>query len=97
MTSLGWIKSKIHQEWEVSLRDRFDEERAEKEVDEDGRIRDYDNSYAMHHKTVEASPEEIKELLTRYKKAEAGLIIWEEDEKRLVELDGPADEGGGDG
>lgn len=72
MTSLGWIKSKIHQEWEKSLAHRFDPERAEQEVDAVGVIRDYDNSYAMHHKTVEATPEEMKELLARYKKGRTG-------------------------
>ena len=73
MTSLGWIKSKIHTEWEKSLAERFDAARAEQEADSDGMIRNYENSYAMHHKTVEASPEEVKDLLARYKKAEAGL------------------------
>lgn len=97
MTSLSWIKGKIHQEWERSLADRFDPERVKQEADENGVVRDYENSYSMHHKTVEATPEEVKELLARYKKAEAGLIIWDEDKKMLVEFEQPADEGGGDG
>ena len=86
MTSLSWIKWKIHQEWEQSLPDRFDAEPAAQDADEDGMIRNYENSYAMHHKTVEASAEEVKELLARYKKAEAGLIRWDEEKQCLYEV-----------
>ncbi|MBA3629477.1 MAG: hypothetical protein H0W55_07350 [Actinobacteria bacterium] len=86
MTSSGWIKSKIHEEWEASLPDRFDAERAKQDADSDGIIRDYENSYDMHHKTVEASAEEVQELLARYKKADAGLIRWDEENQRLYEV-----------
>ena len=87
MTSLSWIKWKIHQEWEESLPDRFDPERAAQDADEDGMIRNYENSYSMHHKGVEATPEEFKELLDRYRRAEEGLIKWDEEKKELYEVD----------
>jgi hypothetical protein len=87
MTSVGWVKSKIHEEWEASLPDRFDVERAQEDAGPDGMIRDYENSYSMHHSTVEASPAEVKELLERYKKADAGLIRWDQEKQRLQEVD----------
>lgn len=87
MASLGWIKRKIHQEWEESLPDRFDPERGAQDADPNGMIRNYENSYSMHHKTVEATPEEVKELLDRYRRAEDGLIRWDEDKQELYEID----------
>lgn len=87
MTSLSWIKWKIHEQWEELLPDRFDPEMAKRDVDPDGVIRNYENSYSMHHKGFEATPEEVKELLERYKKAEAGLIWWDEEKQELREAD----------
>lgn len=37
------------------------------EVDERGWIKDYENSYAMHHKLMEATAEEVMELMARYR------------------------------
>jgi uridine kinase len=65
--------------------DRFDAERAEREAGPDGVIRDYENSYSMHHKMVEATRAEIDVLTERFKKAEAGLIHWNEEEGKLIE------------
>jgi hypothetical protein len=50
-------------------------------------IRDYENSYSMHHKTVEATTEEVKQLMDRYKRAQAGLIPSDEEHQELNELD----------
>lgn len=94
VTSLSWVKWKIHEEWEASLPDRFNAARSAEEVSSDGTIHDYENSYSMHHKTVEATPAEVKELMERYKKAEQGLIVWDQETNSLVELDRPADAGG---
>ena len=88
MASLGWIKSKISEQWEKELSDRSDPQRAERGADADGMIDDYENSYSMHHKIVKASAEEVKELMDRYKKAEAGLIFWDEKRQELYEIDG---------
>ena len=87
MTSVEWVKWKIAEEWAESLPDRYDAAEAAKDVDADGVIRNYENSYDMHHKVVEATPQEIKKLLERQKKAEQGLIIWEEDGQCLRNLE----------
>ena len=82
---------KIYEEWEAALPDRYDPVKAAAEADEDGVIRNYENSYDMHHKTVEATPQELKALLERQKKAEAGLIVWDEETQKLREFDSQED------
>lgn len=84
---LSWIKHKIHQQWEESLPDRYDPARARKDVNADGVIENYENSYEMAGKSAEATASEVKELMTRYKKAEAGLIRWDEQRQELYEID----------
>ncbi len=86
MGSIDWIKSKIHEEWKRSLPNRFDSERAKQDSDAEGVTRDYENSYSMHHKTVEASLDEIKTLMERYKRAEQGLIQWDDATQSLYEV-----------
>ena len=86
MTSLSWIKWKIHEQWEESLPERFDPELAARDADPDGIIRNYENSYSMHHKGFEATPEEVKELIERYRRAEEGLIRWDEERQELYEV-----------
>lgn len=87
MASLGWIKYQISREWEESLPDRFDPQRAAQEADEDGMIGNFENSYSMHHKVVEATREEVLELMARYDRAEAGLIRWDEERQELYQVD----------
>jgi hypothetical protein len=87
MTSLFWIKLTIYEEWADSMPNRFDAERAEREAGPDGVIRDYENSYSMHHKMVEATQAEINVLTERFKKAEAGRIRWDEERQELYEID----------
>lgn len=50
-------------------------------------IRNYENSYSMHHKVVEETPEAFIELLDRYRRAEEGLIVWDEERQELYEVD----------
>ncbi len=90
MASLSWTQYKISVQWQDALPDRFDPERAKKDVDDDGMIRDYENSYSMHHKTVEATAAEVKDLMDRFQRAEQGLIIWDEELQTLVEIEQPA-------
>ena len=87
MVSVEWVKSRIHEEWVEALPDRYDPAKAAKDVDREGVIRNYESSYDMHHKIVEARPQEIKALIKRQEKAEQGLIVWDEKEGRLRELD----------
>ena len=87
MASVDWVKRKIHEEWADSLPDRYDPAKAAEDVDPDGVIRNYENSYDMHHKIVEATPQEIKALIERQKKAEQGLIVWDETTQRTRDLD----------
>ena len=82
-----WVKWKIAEEWAESLPDRYDPAKTAKDTDPDGVIRNYENSYDMHHKIVEATPQELKVLMKRQEKAEQGLIVWDEKEQRLRELD----------
>lgn len=64
-------KWKILMQWESELPDRYDPAMAAQDkVDERGWIIDYENSYDMHHKVVEATAEEIKDLFARYERAE---------------------------
>lgn len=92
MRSISWLKEKIYQEWERNLPDRFDPSRAaEDKVDENGRITNYENSYAMHHQIVEATAEETGQLFDRYERAEQGLIAWDEERQELYEI---SDQGG---
>ena len=81
-----WVKWKIAEEWAESLPARYDPAKAAEDVDPDGVIRNYENSYDMHHKIVEATPQEIKRLLERQKKAEQGLIVWDEENQELREV-----------
>jgi hypothetical protein len=53
-------KWQIYAEWEMSLPNRFDPELAAKYPD-----------YRLHHKVFHATPEEMKDLLARYRAAEA--------------------------
>lgn len=80
---------KIYEEWEDSLPDRFDPAKAAAEADADGVIRNYENSYDIHHKVVEATREEVMALRERQRKAEAGLIVWDEAKQELRELESP--------
>lgn len=81
------MKWKIAEEWEASLPDRYDAAKAAKDVDRDGVIRDYENSYDMHHRIVEATPQEIKALLERQERADQGLIVWDEQLGRLRDVE----------
>ena len=88
MPSVEWVKWKIHEEWAESLPDRYDPAKAAKDADPDGVIRDYENSYDMHHKVVEATRQEVMELMRRQDKAEQGLIVWDEETQKLRDVDG---------
>ena len=87
MPSVEWVKWKIAEEWAENLPDRYDPAKAAEDVDPDGVIHNYENSYDMHHKIGEATPQEIKALLERQEKAEQGLIVWDEEKQELRELD----------
>ena len=84
---IGWTKWKIHEEWQASLPDRYDPAKAAAEADADGVTRDYENSYDMHHKVVEATREEVMELIARQEKAQQGLIVWDEQLGRLRDVE----------
>ena len=86
MALVDWVKRKIHEEWAESLPNRYDPAKAAAEADADGVIRNYENSYDMHHKVVEATREEVMELMARQEKAEQGLIVWDENLERLRDL-----------
>ena len=86
MASVDWVKWKIHEEWAESLPHRYDPDKAAKDVDAGGVIRNYENSYDMHHAIAEATPQEIKVLIERQKKAEQGLIVWDEEIQKLRDL-----------
>lgn len=60
-------KWEIYKQWEAEIPDRYDPAMAAQDkVDERGWIIDYENSYDMHHKVLEATAEEIKDLFARY-------------------------------
>ena len=86
MASSGWVKWKIHEEWESSLPDRYDPPKAAAGADADGVIRNYENSYDMHHKVVEATREEVMILMERQRKAEQGLIVWDDEKQEVREF-----------
>ena len=96
MASVEWVKWKIHEEWEASLPDRYDPEKAAAEADADGVIRNYENSYDMHHKVVEATRQEVMELMRRQDKAEQGLIVWDEKKQELREISDDSDDSQGE-
>lgn len=86
VVGVEWVKWKIAEEWAESLPDRRDSAKAAKDVDTVGIIRDYENSYDMHHRVAEATPQEIKVLLERQKRADQGLIVWDEAAQKLLEV-----------
>lgn len=92
MASVEWVKWKIAEEWAASLPDRYDPAKAAKDVYADGIVQNYENSYDMHHKIAEATPQEVKALLERQEKAELGTIIWDEERQQLYEVPGDASE-----
>lgn len=84
---------KISGEWEASLPDRHDPEKAARDqVDERGYITDYENSYAMNHRSVEATAEEVGHLMDLFAKADQGLIVWNEERQELEDIS-PSEDG----